>query len=161
MTFDQLIDKLPDLRLGQVEPVGYLIAIDRLFPPVKEPYSRQQNRQGAEILLVQPGSLAADFPADGSQVLNRVSDFRRQQNNHPGDVHPDHQNRQRRHRSVNRVVTSDTDLKIDITELTQLPAGAAENAADYRRRQADPGIRHEQHQESKRHPHCQVRKCLE
>ncbi len=72
----------------------------------------QQDRQGNKFLTGEVNPRSSDILPDRPQVLGGIGHFQAQQDNHPGQINPDHQDRQSRHGSVNSIVTGYADLEI-------------------------------------------------
>ena len=107
------------------------------------PYTRgrEVSRSSTEIL------------ADRTQVLGGISHFQAKQDDHPGEIDPDHQDRQSGHGAVNRIIARHSNLKVQISPLADLPECATKNAANQSRTRADFDIRHKEVETGKNQPH--------
>ena len=94
-------------------------------------------------------------------VLEGVGDLGAEEQNQPGKIKPDHEHGHEAEAAVNFAVGDDAGNVEKTEEVVQMPQRPAHDAADERRAETDPGVRHEQINQRERQPQNHERQELE
>ena len=137
---------------GSLDLPGERRGVEHLPLAGHGPAGPPQDHQRHQDARAHAGGVRCAFELVGVRVLQREGEFRPQQQDHPGHVHPQHEHRHRGERAVDAVVVHHARLHHGEHLHPAEEHDRRQQAADERGAQAHPRVRHEDVQEADHEP---------